>query len=109
MEKYAEQIVVPLRSARTERFTQRAAHWAQRSRLTAFNSPDCWELEPNRREVRIKPKQHRAVVGFIVVLWAILFKFTCPAAYPSWKHTESVKRLASEASSACEFADFSRF
>lgn len=71
------------------------------SRLMAFNSPDCDELDPNRREVRRKPKKHRAVVGFIVVLWAIiLFEFTCPVAYPSLKHTESVKRLASVASSA---------
>lgn len=33
-----------------------------------IHSPDCEELDPNKRHVRRTPKQHRAVVGFIVVL-----------------------------------------
>lgn len=32
------------------------------------HSPDCEELDPTKRKVRRKPKQHRTVVGFIVVL-----------------------------------------
>lgn len=36
--------------------------------MDGVHSPDCEELDPNKRKVRRKPKQHRAVVGFIVVL-----------------------------------------
>lgn len=31
-------------------------------------SPDCAELDPNNRQVRRKPKQRGAVVGFMAVL-----------------------------------------
>lgn len=36
--------------------------------MDGVDSPDCEELDPNKKQVRRKPKQHGVVVGFIVVL-----------------------------------------
>lgn len=67
MEKCARWIVVPLRSVRAD---QLRGYTKLRTgeQTDGVHSPDCEELDPNKRQVRRKPKQHRAVVGFIVVL-----------------------------------------
>lgn len=59
--------VVALRSARTE---QLRGHTVLRTgeHRAGVHSPDCEKLKPNKKQVRRKPKQHRAVVGFMVVL-----------------------------------------
>lgn len=61
-------IVVPLRPVRAERLRghTRAAH--REKRTDGVHSPDCEELDPNKRQARRKPKQHGAVVGFMFVL-----------------------------------------
>lgn len=67
IEKYARWILVPLRSLRAERL-QRYTKLRTWEQTAGVHSPDCDELDPNKTQVRRKPKQHRAVVGFIVVL-----------------------------------------
>lgn len=81
--------VVPLRSVRAARLHGHTESCAP----GGVHSPDCEELDPSKRQVRRKPKQHRAaVVGFIVVLGKYPpFKFTCPAAYPSSKQPERME------------------
>lgn len=65
-EKYARWVVV-LRSARTNHLRGHTVLRTGEHRV-GIHSPDCEKLNPNKRQVRRKPKQHWAVVGFIVVL-----------------------------------------
>ncbi len=58
---------MPLRSVRTDQL-HRYTKLRTGEQTDGVHSPDCEELDPNKRQVRRKPKQHRAVVGFIVVL-----------------------------------------
>lgn len=67
MEKSFRRIVVPLRSVRTDQL-HRDTELRTGQQMDGVHSPDCEELDPNKGQVRRKPKQHRAVVGFIVVL-----------------------------------------
>lgn len=66
-EKCARWIVVPLRTVRAG---QLRGYTKLRTgeQADCVHSPDCEELDPNKRQVRRKPKQHGVVVGFIVVL-----------------------------------------
>lgn len=57
-------------------------HNTARQQADGVHSPDCEEPDPKSRQVRRKPKQHRAVAGFMVGVLGGLspLKFTCPAA-----------------------------
>lgn len=72
MEKYAGLIDVPLRSVRAGGQFRGHTILYTGEQKDGVHSPDCEELDPNNRQVSKKPKQHGAVVGFIVVLGSYL-------------------------------------
>lgn len=56
---------MPLRSARTDELHGDTERRTGRQ-TDGVHSPDCEELDLNKKQVRRKPRKHGAVVGFIV-------------------------------------------